>query len=86
MLFRFDVLAVLLYLNKPEDSGNLIIETPDGEKEFDIKAGHVIMFPSMLNHRTTPNNSNESKFVVGMEIIMKWVTDDTLVGKTIGDL
>lgn len=83
-----DVLAVLLYLNKPNDSGNLFIETPNGvEHEFDLKAGDVIMFPSFsLMHRTDPNNSNEDKFVIGIEIVMKWVTDDKLVGKTIGEL
>ncbi|NDB61337.1 hypothetical protein EB001_23300 [bacterium] len=83
-----DVLAILLYLNKPNNSGNLFIETPNGiEHEFDLKAGDVIMFPSFsLMHRTNPNLSNEDKFVVGIEIVMKWVTDDTLVGKTIGEL
>lgn len=82
-----DVLAVLLYLNKPENSGNLFIELSDGsEKEIDTGAGDVIMFPSMLYHWTSPNNSQESKYVLGIEIIMKWSTDDKLIGKTIGEL
>ena len=83
-----DVLAILLYLNKPVNSGNLFIETTDGiEHEFDLKAGDVIMFPSFsLMHRTDPNNSNEDKFVVGIEIVMKWVTDDQLVGKMVKEL
>lgn len=82
-----DVLAVLLYLNKPGNSGNLFIEMPDGsEKEIDMSAGDVIMFPSMSYHWTTPNESQENKYVVGIEIIMKWSTDDQLVGKTIGEL
>lgn len=83
-----DVLAILLYLNKPENSGNLFIETVDGvEHEFDLKGGDVIMFPSFsLMHRTNPNNSNEDKFVVGIEIVMKWVTDNQLVGKRVEEL
>jgi hypothetical protein len=83
-----DVLAILLYLNKPDNSGNLFIEMPNGnEHEFDLKGGDVIMFPSFsLMHRTNPNQSNEDKFVIGIEIVMKWVTDDILVGKTIGEL
>ena len=83
----YDVFAVLLYLNKPEHSGNLFIETPDGiQKEIDMQPGDVIMFPSMQYHWTSPNKSQESKYVVGIEIIMKWSTDDELVGKTIGEL
>lgn len=83
-----DVLAVLLYLNKPDKSGNLFIETIDGiEHEFDLKAGDVIMFPSFsLMHRTDPNESNDDKFVVGIEIVMKWVTTDVLVGKLVKEL
>lgn len=83
-----DVLAILLYLNKPDNSGNLFIEMPNGvEHEFDLKSGDVIMFPSFsLMHRTSPNNSNEDKYVVGIEIVMKWVTDDKLIGKTVGEL
>jgi hypothetical protein len=83
-----DVLAILLYLNKPDKSGNLFIESSNGvEHEFDLKGGDVIMFPSSLSmHRTDPNESNEDKFVVGIEIVMKWVTDDELIGKTLEEL
>jgi hypothetical protein len=83
-----DVLAILLYLNKPDKSGNLFIESDNGkEHEFDLKGGDVIMFPSSSAwHRTDPNQSNEDKFVVGIEIVMKWVTDDELVGKSLEEL
>ena len=82
-----DVLGVLLYINKPDNSGNLFIETSDGiEHEFDLKGGDVIIFPSMLQHRTSPNKSKDDKFVIGIEIMMKWVTDENLVGKTLGEL
>ena len=83
----YDVFAVLLYLNKPEHSGNLFVETSDGiQKEIDLKDGDVIMFPSMQYHWTSPNKSQESKYVVGIEIIMKWSTDDELIGKPLGEL
>lgn len=83
-----DVLAILLYLNKPDNSGNLFIETSDGiEHEIDLKGGDIIMFPSSSTmHRTNPNKSKEDKFIVGIELVMKWVTDDNLVGKMLEEL
>ena len=83
-----DILAILLYLNKPDNSGNLFIQSKKGIKhEFDLKAGDIIMFPSYSSiHWTEPNLSEEEKFVVGIEIVMKWVTSNVIVGKTIEEL
>jgi len=82
-----DMMSILLYLNKPDNSGNLLIEMPNGiEREFDLKGGDVIMFPShSLWHRTQPNESNEDKFVVVLELGMKWITDD-IIGTALEDL
>lgn len=83
-----DVIAILLYLKKPCNSGNLFIETKNNlEFEFNLKAGDIIMFPSSSTwHRTDINESGDEKFIVGIEIVMKWVTDDVLVGKTLEEL
>ncbi len=83
-----DMVSIILYLNKPDNSGNLFIEMPNGvEHEFDLKAGDIIMFPSYsLMHRTSPNESNEDKYVIVLELAMKWITDDPMVGKTLEDI
>lgn len=83
-----DIISILLYLNKPKNSGNLLIEDAMGiEHEFDLKGGDIIMFPSYAyQHRTLPNKSEEDKFVIVLEVVMKWVTDDEIEGKTLEQL
>lgn len=83
-----DMISVLLYLNKPNNSGNLFIETPNGkEHEFDLKQGDVIMFPSYsLMHRTSPNESREDKFVIVLDLAMKWVTNEHMIGECLANI
>mgnify|MGYP003351093141 FL=1 len=58
-------IGVLFYIKKPPNGGNLFIEN----KEIDMWQGDVIIFESSKEHWTSPNNSSEDKFVIGMEFV-----------------
>ncbi len=74
-----DILAILLYLRKPNDSGNLIIDIPENNSTVDYKVtmeeGDVVMFQSSLCHQTEINKSCESKFIIGIELVSRFQSD-----------
>jgi len=57
------LMACLFYLQKPENSGNLVIE----DKEINIQEGDIVIFESYKDHWTIPNKSEKDKLVIGME-------------------
>lgn len=59
------LIASLFYLQKPENSGNLVVEG----QELNIEEGDVVIFESFRDHWTTPNMNDTDKFVIGMEHI-----------------
>jgi len=73
-------ISVVLYLDQPEDGGNLEFQNPlfyqwsgypkENElwKTVEIKTGDVLMFPGWLVHRTQKNQSQNNRVVMSMNI------------------
>jgi len=60
------------YFNKPKNSGNLIIE----DRIIDVKEDDFIMFNSILNHSSEPNESNLERIIfsinMGYNVLTEW--------------
>lgn len=63
---RTDV-SFTLFLAPPESygGGELVIETPGGEDEIKLPAGHLVAYPSTTLHRVAPVTRGERVVAVG---------------------
>jgi len=59
------LISALLYIQKPFNSGNLVVEN----EEIDIEEGDVVFFESFRDHWSIPNESNEDRLLIGMEYV-----------------
>lgn len=57
------------YLNKPENSGNIIFHTT-GKVMVEVKTNDLIFFDSKIFHETEENKSNEERIVCGFNFLM----------------
>jgi PKHD-type hydroxylase len=66
MNLRSDI-SFTLALSDPSDydGGELVMETPGGEQDFKLPAGHMIIYPSTTLHRVQPVTRGERKSAVG---------------------
>jgi len=60
-------LSFTLFLSEPETytGGALVLETPGGEENFRLPAGHALVYPSTLLHRVEPVTAGERLVAVG---------------------
>lgn len=65
------LIGALYYIRKDRNAGSLFIDIPDhGEYNVEMEEGDVVIFHSSLDHWTTPNNSDNDKYVIGMEVVV----------------
>ena len=57
------------YLNKPENSGNIIFHTT-GKVMVEVKTNDLIFFDSKIFHETEENKSNDERIVCGFNFLM----------------
>lgn len=57
--------SAVYYYHCPDGSGDLHIES----ETVTPKTGQVIIFPSKLEHWTTPNNNEDEKIILGYDLI-----------------
>lgn len=50
---------------------NLVYNTTMFYKPTDVKEGTIIFFPSVINHNTTPNNSEQDRLVVSFNMFVE---------------
>jgi len=60
-------LSFTLFLSRPEDyaGGELVLEQTDGEHEYKLAAGSLVLYPSTTLHRVEPVESGRRTVVVG---------------------
>jgi PKHD-type hydroxylase len=60
-------MSFTLFLSEPEsyDGGELVIEAPDGESEFKLPAGHMVVYQTTNLHQVTEVTRGERLAVVG---------------------
>ena len=54
----------IYYLSLPNKNIKTIVRDFDNFKNFDIKEGQILTFPSFWKHRSPPNNSKEAKIII----------------------
>lgn len=65
------IIGALFYIHMEENAGNLVIDIPQfGEYNVKMSQGDVVIFQSSLDHWTTPNKSNNDKYVIGLELVV----------------
>lgn len=80
LITKNEAISIVLGIRKPKNSGNLVIEIPNElneitEYEVFSEEGEVILFPGALFHKTSPNQSDEDKFTIVLELILKSCAD-----------
>ena len=75
MLFRSKnntiIIGIVYYIRKDDEAGSLVIDIPDyGEYNTNMREGDVIIFDSTLEHWTIPNQSDNDKYTIGLEIVV----------------
>ena len=68
-LFEIINLGNSVYLNKPENSGNIIFHTT-GKVMVEVKTNDLIFFDSKIFHETEENKSNDERIVCGFNFLM----------------
>jgi PKHD-type hydroxylase len=60
-------MSFTLFLSEPDtyDGGELLIETPDGENEFKLPAGHMVLYQTTSLHQVAEVTRGERLAVVG---------------------
>jgi PKHD-type hydroxylase len=60
-------LSFTLFLAPPDtyQGGELVIESPDGETDVKLQAGHMVLYPTTFLHRVNPVTEGERLVVVG---------------------
>jgi hypothetical protein len=65
------IIGALFYIKTEENAGDLVIDIPSyGEYNANMSQGDVIIFQSSLDHWTTPNRSDNDKYVIGLELVV----------------
>lgn len=82
----YDIIGVLLYINKPEGTADLMLEIDGKMTDMNVKNGEIIIFPSYQYHQTHPNMSDEYKHLVGIELLTRWISNDVIEGLTLEEL
>ena len=54
----------IYYLNLPNKNIKTSIKDFDNFKNFDIKEGQILTFPSFWSHKSPPNNFEEAKIII----------------------
>tara|TARA_R110000787_G_scaffold15153_1_gene46920 strand:- start:43 stop:543 length:501 start_codon:yes stop_codon:yes gene_type:complete len=54
----------IYYLNLPDKNIKTIVKDFDNFKDFDIKEGQILTFPSFWSHKSPPNNFEEAKIII----------------------
>tara|TARA_R110000772_G_scaffold3152_1_gene11437 strand:+ start:78 stop:581 length:504 start_codon:yes stop_codon:yes gene_type:complete len=54
----------IYYLNLPNKNIKTVVKDFDNFKNFDIKEGQILTFPSFWKHKSPPNNFKESKIII----------------------
>jgi hypothetical protein len=62
-------LAIVWYINAPENCGNFILNFNDCEHVVEIKTGDLIAFPASLLHTTQTNQSGQNRYVMATNIV-----------------
>ena len=63
-----EVLSAVYYVRAPDDSGNLVFYVQDEQLTITPEEGHYVMFPPELKHEVTPNQSQETRLSVGINL------------------
>jgi len=61
-----ELLSAVIYLTVPEDSGNLILKTPDQDISLKPVTGNYIYFDPKTPHSVSVNESNTHRLSIGM--------------------
>lgn len=69
------LLSAVFYLKSDKDSGMLCLK--DREPQL-INEGEVFLFPSKIEHWTTPNESKHDRVMVGYDIYYGNMTEDQI--------
>ena len=65
------IIGIVYYIRKDDEAGSLVIDIPDyGEYNTNMREGDVIIFDSTLEHWTIPNQSDNDKYTIGLEIVV----------------
>jgi len=54
----------IYYLNLPNKNTKTIVKDFNNFKNFDVREGQILTFPSFWSHRSPPNNFKESKIII----------------------
>jgi hypothetical protein len=54
----------IYYLNLPNKNIKTVVKDLDNFKNFDVKEGQILTFPSFWIHKSPPNNYAESKIII----------------------
>lgn len=66
----------VFYLQSNEDSGQLYVADDTNPKN--IRQGEVYIFPSNIDHWTTPNESDQDRIVFGCDFVYYHIDDQTV--------
>lgn len=61
-----ECLSGVYYVTAPENSGDLILHTPDGHFSLTPKPGRIVFFPPDMPHEVSENQGQEFRLSVGM--------------------
>jgi hypothetical protein len=61
-------LSIVWYINKPKDSGNIVIEVNGQDYEVEVTTGDLIAFPGSLPHYTKENASSLCRYVLVVDL------------------
>ncbi len=70
-----ELLSAVYYVVVPENSGDLIIHTNDGDLRITPEAGMFVFFEPDVAHEVTENLSSESRLSIGINFGLKRVND-----------
>jgi hypothetical protein len=74
-------LAIVWYIDIPDNSGNFILQYENNDYVVPISTGDVLAFPAGMIHSTEPNQSGKPRYVMATNVLWTEMLRQTLKDK-----